>query len=92
MVRDRQVVVRFSAAELAVVRERAELAGLAAGAWIGQVAVAPAEGVGLVDLLRLHADVVALGASGAPAGEVTRLLERVDEAVDVVVAAVGPRR
>jgi len=92
MVRDRQVVVRFSAAELAVVRERAELAGLAAGAWVGQVAVGPAEGVGLVDLLRLHADVVALGAAGAPAVEVTRLLERVDEAVDAVVAAAGQRR
>lgn len=68
-------------------RERADLAGMAVGAWVGEVAVGAAEGVGLVDLLRLHADVVAAGEAGVAAADVARLLKRLDEAVDVVVAA-----
>ncbi len=90
--RDRQLVVRFSTAELALVRERADLAGMAVGAWVGEAALGAAEGVGLVDLLRLHADVVAAREVGVDAEDVARLLGRLDEAVDVVVAAVGRPR
>jgi hypothetical protein len=93
--RQRQVVVRFSDAELSAVRERAALAGLAVGAWIGQTVLEvarrgeapPAE---LPDLLRLHADAVlvqqaATGDVGADE-EVRRLLARLDAVIDVVVA------
>src|SRR4051794_27816633 len=53
--RRRQVVVRFSSAELGLVRDRAALAGLAVGAWVGQAAIDAAEGstsrsIGLPDL------------------------------------------
>ena len=63
MPRRRQLVVRFTEEEFAAVRGRAELAGLAVGAWIGQTALVAATGsqhgvVGLPDLLRLHADVL----------------------------------
>ena len=63
MPRRRQLVVRFTEEEFAAVRVRAELAGLAVGAWIGQTALVAATGsqhgvVGLPDLLRLHADVL----------------------------------
>ena len=61
--RRRQLVVRFTEEEFEAVRARAELAGLAVGAWIGQAALDAATGsqhgvVGLPDLLRLHADVL----------------------------------
>ena len=64
--RRRQVVVRFSSAELGLVREHAALAGLAVGAWIGQAVIKTAErgtstSVELPDLLRLHADVAFAG-------------------------------
>lgn len=63
MPRRRQLVVRFTEEEFAAVRARADLAGLAVGAWIGQTALDAAGGsqhgaVGLPDLLRLHADVL----------------------------------
>lgn len=63
MPRRRQLVVRFTEEEFAAVRARAELAGLAVGAWIGQTALDAAgetqhSAVGLPDLLRLHADVL----------------------------------
>jgi hypothetical protein len=88
-------VLRFSDAELAVVRERAALAGLAVGAWIGQTVLDAAErggaaGAAPPDLLRLHADVVLLGRTAAAGGaavdeQVRVLLVRLDAAVDVVV-------
>jgi len=100
--RRRQVVVRFSDAELAVVRERAALAGSAMGAWIGSTAVAAADGssrgpVGLPDLLRLHADVVLLErvatTTAADMGvHVIGLLDRLDTVIDIVVAQLGQRR
>ncbi|MHA6632096.1 hypothetical protein ACU61A_42265 [Pseudonocardia sichuanensis] len=88
-------MVRFSESELLVVRERAALAGLAVGAWIGQTVLEvarrgeapPAE---LPDLLRLHADAVLVQQSGTgdvrADEEVRRLLARLDAVVDVVVA------
>ncbi|WP_344252574.1 hypothetical protein [Pseudonocardia hydrocarbonoxydans] len=92
--RRQQVVVRFSDDELAAVRERAALSGLAVGAWIGQVVVDVAAGsarvaVGLPDLVRLHADVVALhrAAGGDEArGGIEGLLARLTAAIDVAVA------
>lgn len=95
--RRRQVVVRFSDAELDLVCETAALAGLAVGAWIGATAVEKARSggltVGLPDLLRLHADVLVLERAAARAGvgqaEVLELLERLDAAVDAVVGEVG---
>ena len=45
--RCRQVVVRFSPSEFAEIQRRADGAGLAVGAWIGQVAVHAAAGEGL---------------------------------------------
>jgi len=86
--------VRFSDAELAVVSERAALAGLAVGAWIGQSALdfAPrglAASLDLPDLLRLHADVVLVARAAAADplvnGQVERLLSRLDAVVDAVV-------
>jgi hypothetical protein len=78
-----------------LVRERATLAGLAVGAWIGQMAIEAAEGsarssVELPDLLRLHAD-VALVAHLSDSGEacseqVRHLLARLDAAIDLAVA------
>ncbi len=98
--RRRQVVLRFSDAELELVRERARLAGMAVGAWIGQVALDVARGsdaVGLPDLLRLHADVVAVERAAAASGgdhakQVVGLLARLDAVIDLVVAAAGPTR
>ncbi|MDN5751313.1 MAG: hypothetical protein L0H64_22890 [Pseudonocardia sp.] len=93
--RQRQIVVRFSDAELVVVRERAGLAGLAVGAWVGQTVLGVAKRgsdivVGLPDLLRLHADVVsverAARAVGAEQVNVAQMLVRLDAAVDAVVA------
>jgi len=88
-------VVRFSESELLVVRERAALAGLAVGAWIGQTVLEVAQrgeasSVELPDLLRLHGDAVlvqqaGMGDVGADE-EVRRLLARLDAVVDVVVA------
>lgn len=93
--RQRQVVVRFSESELLAVQERAALAGLAVGAWIGQTVLEVARRgnaplAELPDLLRLHADAVlvqqaATGDVGADE-EVRRLLARLDAVVDVVVA------
>jgi hypothetical protein len=87
--------VRFSDAELVLVQERAALAGLAVGAWIGQTVLDVAQrgdvvSLGLPDLLRLHADVVlvkrAASAGGVVGAEVGGLLARLDAVVDVVVA------
>ncbi|WP_433274031.1 hypothetical protein ACQPZA_24195 [Pseudonocardia xinjiangensis] len=89
------MVVRFSDAELVVVRERATLAGLAVGAWIGQTAIDAAEGgasssVELPDLLRLHADVALVahmaGADAAVSERVAHLLARLDAAIDLAVS------
>ncbi|MBW0108395.1 hypothetical protein I4I84_06545 [Pseudonocardia sp. KRD-182] len=88
----------MSDAELVVVRERAALAGLAVGAWVGQTVLAVAMGgsdavVGLPDLLRLHADAVsverAARAGGARPEDVMEMLVRLDAAVDAVVAELG---
>ena len=78
-----------------MVRERAALAWLAVGAWIGQTVLDAAErggaaGAAPPDLLRLHADVVLLGQTAAAGGvavteQVRVLLVRLDAAVDVVV-------
>lgn len=93
--RQRQVVVRFSDEELVLVRERATLAGLAVGAWIGQLVLGaaqdgPGPAAGLPDLLRLHVDVVlaerAAVAGGVGHAEVAGLLARLDAAIDAVVA------
>ena len=92
-----RLVVRFSDAELEMVRGRAALAGLATAAWVGQTVVEVANGgsapLGLVDLLRLHADVLALErvADGRDR-EVAAMLARLDVAVDAVVADVGRTR
>ncbi|MFC4951026.1 plasmid mobilization protein [Pseudonocardia sp. GCM10023141] len=94
--RRKQVVVRFSDEELAAVRERAALSGLAVGAWIGQIVLDVATGgaqiaVGLPDLVRLHADVVALRHADGHRSElddeqIEHLLDRLTSAIDVVVA------
>lgn len=101
--RRRQVVLRFSDAELVVVRERAGLAGLAVGAWIGQTVLDVVQrgevaSLELPDMLRLHADVVAVGRLAAAGGVVDArvgcLLARINEVVDSVVAEIerrGPR-
>ncbi len=94
------MVVRFSDAELVVVRERAALNGLAVGAWIGQTVSTSRAGrrppLGLPDLVRLHADVVGLEraalAGGVAAAQVAHLLARLDVAVDAVVAEFERRR
>lgn len=92
--RQRQIVVRFSDAELLLVRQRAALAGLAVGAWVGQTVLGVATGdsdavVELPDLLRLHADAVsverAARAAGAGNADVVRMLVRLDAAIDAVV-------
>jgi hypothetical protein len=89
------VVLRFSDAELVLVQERAALAGLAVGAWIGQTVLDVAQrgdvvSLRLPDLLRLHADVVlverAASAGGVVDAQVGHLLARLDAVVDVVVA------
>lgn len=100
--RQRQIVVRFSDAELVLVRKHAALAGLAVGAWIGQTVLGAAVGVsdgavGLPDLLRLHADAVSLDRAartdGASHTEIAEILVRLDAAVDAVVAELDrPRR
>lgn len=84
-----------------MVRERAALAGLAVGAWIGQTVLNAAVGRGASvaappDLLRLHADVVLLGQTAAARGvaveeHVRVLLVRLDAAVDVVVGELDGR-
>ncbi|MHA6631677.1 hypothetical protein ACU61A_40105 [Pseudonocardia sichuanensis] len=93
--------MRFSDAELVLARERAALAGLALGAWIGQTAIGVATHgmqtvVGLPDLLRLHADVVAIERAASIAGvgrdEVVALLVRLDAAVDAVVVELDRAR
>ena len=74
--------------ELDVVRDRAALAGMALGAWIGQVAVDAAGGRQqgqLRDLLRLHADVLALVGEG-PDEARRALLVRLESAIDELVA------
>jgi hypothetical protein len=91
--RRRQVVVRFSDAELALVRRAAEVSGQALGGWIGEVAVRSSEGPGtflgadrkscLRQLVRLRLDIAALpGVAG--------VLRRLDELIGVVVG--GDRR
>lgn len=88
-------MVRFSEAELVLVQERAALAGLAVGAWIGQTVLDVAQGgdvmsLGLPDPLRLRADVLlverAASADGVVDAEVGRLLAQLDAVLDAVVA------
>lgn len=92
--RRRQVVVRFSDAELVLVGERAALAGLAVRAWIGATVVEVARSGGtasvtLPDLLRLHADVLAVERAATTVGvcssEVAALLARLDAVVDEII-------
>jgi hypothetical protein len=96
--RRRQVVVRFSDAELAVVRERAVSAGLAVGAWIGQTVLDDAgRGSGSVwvlpELLRLHADVVAVARSGiVDHGRLDELLVRLEVVVQTAAGEFEARR
>ncbi|MGD9990526.1 hypothetical protein [Pseudonocardia sp.] len=87
--------MRFSESELRAVRERAALAGLAVGAWIGETVLNVARRgevsvVELPDLLRLHADVVQLQqAATGDVGtdqQIRRLLTRLDAVIDVVTA------
>ncbi len=95
--RRRQILVRFSDEEWGQITGRAGEADLAVGAWIGQVAVEAATGrvapVGLPDLLRLHSDVLRVQ-SAAPAEHnvptlmLRDLVERLDEAIDAVVAEI----
>lgn len=94
--RQRQIVVRFSDAESVLVRDRAAVAGLAVGAWIGETVLGIAmrgadDPVGLLDLVRLHADVVAIEraarATGTRPEDVVEMLVRLDAAIDAVVAA-----
>lgn len=86
--------MRFSDPELDVVRERAALAGLAVGAWIGETVLGAAtrgrdDPVGLLDLVRLHADVVAVaGGAGTRHENVAEMLVRLDAAIDAIVAAI----
>ena len=93
------MVVRFTQAEFDTVRDRAGLAGLSVGAWIGVSVLAsanPAEYVvGLPDLLRLHADVAAMRLGSVGEGERARLdelLTRLDAAVDIVVGLTASPR
>ncbi|MDN5914211.1 MAG: hypothetical protein L0I76_03740 [Pseudonocardia sp.] len=87
--------MRFSAEEFDAVRTRARLAGLAVGAWVGQVAMDAAgrrdsASAGLPDLLRLHADVVltrqVAAASALETARVEALLRRLDAVIDAVTA------
>ncbi|MGE0840414.1 MAG: hypothetical protein AB7M36_11125 [Pseudonocardia sp.] len=86
-------MVRFSEAELVLIRERAAVAGLAVGAWIGETVLGVAlrgadDPIGLLDLVRLHADVVAVaGVAGIRHEDVAKMLVRLDAAIDAVVAA-----
>lgn len=93
MPRRRQLVVRFTEEEFAAVRVRAELAGLAVGAWIGQTALDATTGsqhgvVGLPDLLRLHADVLLVaqqlgdGRHESAEGDVSQSAGKVGERVE----------
>jgi hypothetical protein len=91
-------VVRFSDAELAMVQERAESAGLAVGAWIGQTVLDDAgRGSGSVrvlpDLLRLHADLVAVArSSSVDHGRLDELLIRLESVVQTAAAEFEARR
>ncbi len=90
-------MVRFSDAELAVVRDRAASAGLAVGAWIGQTVLDDAGRSGSVwalpDLLRLHADVVALERAGiVDRGRLDQLLVRLEAVVETAAAEFVARR
>jgi hypothetical protein len=95
--RRHQIVVRFSDDELELIQERAAIAGLVLRAWVGQAVLEVASGVpssvGLVDLLRLHADVLALERVTDRRGkEVAVMLALLDVAVDRLVAEVGRTR
>lgn len=93
-------MVRFSDAELELVGQTAALAGFAVGAWIGGTALEVARSgglaVGLPDLLRLHADVLVVqrAADRAAVGrvELLALVQRLEAAVDAMVADVGRKR
>lgn len=98
MPRRRQVVVRFSDAELAVVRGRAASAGLAVGAWIGEWVLDDSQGGSgsvwaLPDLLRLHADVVAVERAGVvDRGRLDELLVRLEAVVETAANQFEARR
>lgn len=98
--RQRQVVLRFADDEYRVVEAAATAEGLAVGAWLGTIALRvlaePGDErggadvgvvVGLPELMRLHADVVALSAQGGDDVTVAarRLLGRIDRVVDLLV-------
>ncbi|MBW0134953.1 hypothetical protein [Pseudonocardia abyssalis] len=89
-VRACRVVVRFSESERRKLDDAARLAGSALAAWIGDAALRVAdgrgEGTGVIDLLRLHADVVGFAsrATGSDAADAHRLLIRLDAAIDAV--------
>ena len=94
------MVLRFSEDEYRVVEAAANADGLAVGAWLGTIALRvlaePGDDmgcadvrvvVGLPELMRLHADVVALSAQGGADVTVAarRLLGRIDRVVDLLV-------
>lgn len=93
------MLLRFSEEEYALARARAELTGMAVGAWMGEAVLDAARGghraAGLPDLLRLHADVtLAAGLldGGERADAAAELLGRLDHAVDSAVLAAGAGR
>lgn len=93
------MLLRLSEEEFALARTRAELAGLAVGAWIGEAVLDAAHGehraVGLPDLLRLHADVTLVAGlldNSERADQVAELLGRLDRAIDSAVLAAGTAR
>ncbi|MGH3613639.1 MAG: hypothetical protein ACRDRK_13820 [Pseudonocardia sp.] len=77
------------------------MTGLAVGAWVGHVVLGVAthgsdSAVGLRDLVRLHADVVAIGhlatAAGVSPADIAEMLARLDAAIDAVVAELDRAR
>ena len=83
--------MRLSDEEWSQVTSRAAEAGLALGAWIGEVVVEASAGhrvsALLPDLLRLHSDVLRID-DLSPAGELRGLVRRLEVAVDAVVAEI----
>ncbi|MCX6462667.1 MAG: hypothetical protein NTW05_03590 [Pseudonocardiales bacterium] len=89
-------MLRLSEEEFALVRDRAESAGMAVGAWVAELALGACRGGvragGVPDLVRLHADVVAAGRlepDGEQSARVAELLDRLDDAIDAAITASG---
>ncbi|GAA2861729.1 hypothetical protein GCM10010472_18800 [Pseudonocardia halophobica] len=88
--------VAFTAQEHALVAEAALHAGVAVGAWLGEQALRAAAPDGVPDslrgvvaeLLRLRLELIA-AAELVDRGELTRLTDRLDELLDLLVTAAG---